>query len=165
MLKALEEARNEKHIGSSLEAKVVLTTDTATTDFCSIISRSCDTSLSCRRSRCTRASGTSVEIQKADGEKCERCWNYSTRVGEFDDFPTVCERCIGPLREIVAAGSGRRVGGIRHQRKLREKERHYLEDRIPRRNCRRIYDRSNVEGVGGTPAAGSAIFARSFQAF
>ena len=42
-----------------------------------------------------------VEIAKADGEKCERCWNYSTRVGEFDRWPTVCERCNEALAEIV----------------------------------------------------------------
>ena len=41
-----------------------------------------------------------VEIQKADGEKCERCWNYSFRVGEFEKYPTVCERCIAALSEI-----------------------------------------------------------------
>jgi isoleucyl-tRNA synthetase len=43
----------------------------------------------------------SVEIVKADGEKCERCWNYSTRVGEFGEWPTVCERCAEALPEIV----------------------------------------------------------------
>jgi isoleucyl-tRNA synthetase len=45
----------------------------------------------------------SVEIQKADGTKCERCWNYSTRVGEFTNYPTVCERCIDALSEIEKA--------------------------------------------------------------
>jgi isoleucyl-tRNA synthetase len=44
-----------------------------------------------------------VEIVAADGEKCERCWNYSTRVGEVSEFPTVCERCSDALPEIVAA--------------------------------------------------------------
>ena len=44
-----------------------------------------------------------VEIQKADGEKCERCWNYSTRVGEFSEYPTVCERCNEALKEIGAS--------------------------------------------------------------
>ena len=41
-----------------------------------------------------------VEIQKADGAKCERCWNYSIRVGESQKYPTVCERCVGALTEI-----------------------------------------------------------------
>jgi len=42
-----------------------------------------------------------VEIKRADGEKCDRCWNYSLRVGEFVDYPTVCERCNDALRAIV----------------------------------------------------------------
>lgn len=34
-----------------------------------------------------------VAVQKADGEKCDRCWNYSTSVGSFADDPTICDRC------------------------------------------------------------------------
>jgi isoleucyl-tRNA synthetase len=39
-------------------------------------------------------------VQRADGAKCERCWNYSTHVGESVDYPTVCERCVKALDEI-----------------------------------------------------------------
>ena len=38
-----------------------------------------------------------VGVTKADGHKCERCWNYSTHVGDFPDRPTVCERCNAAL--------------------------------------------------------------------
>jgi len=41
-----------------------------------------------------------VTIIRAHGEKCERCWNYSTRVGESSRYPTVCERCVDALQEI-----------------------------------------------------------------
>jgi len=41
-----------------------------------------------------------VRVTRAEGEKCERCWNYSTRVGEFERHPTVCERCAAVLAEI-----------------------------------------------------------------
>jgi isoleucyl-tRNA synthetase len=44
--------------------------------------------------------GISIAISIADGEKCERCWNYSTRVGEWERYPTVCERCVAALKEI-----------------------------------------------------------------
>ena len=47
-----------------------------------------------------------VEVVRADGEKCERCWNYSKRVGEFTRYPTVCERCVEALAEIEAEGGG-----------------------------------------------------------
>ncbi len=52
--------------------------------------------------------GLSVEIARADGKKCERCWNYSTHVGESERYPTVCERCLAALDEIergMAAGA------------------------------------------------------------
>ncbi|MGL5834374.1 MAG: isoleucine--tRNA ligase, partial [Waterburya sp.] len=34
-----------------------------------------------------------IAVVKADGEKCERCWNYSLSVGSFKDDPTICDRC------------------------------------------------------------------------
>jgi isoleucyl-tRNA synthetase len=40
----------------------------------------------------------SVGIVKAEGQKCDRCWNYSTHVGEFKDDPTICERCNSALK-------------------------------------------------------------------
>src|SRR6202171_5714233 len=42
-------------------------------------------------------SGLTVKIERADGAKCERCWNYSTHVGENPRYPTVCERCSESL--------------------------------------------------------------------
>jgi isoleucyl-tRNA synthetase len=46
--------------------------------------------------------GIRVKIEKAAGHKCERCWNYSVRVGENANYPTVCERCSAALAEIEA---------------------------------------------------------------
>ncbi len=46
--------------------------------------------------------GIRVKIEKAAGEKCERCWNYSVRVGEDAGYPTICERCSAALAEIEA---------------------------------------------------------------
>ena len=34
-----------------------------------------------------------VAVLNADGEKCDRCWNYSTSVGSFADEPLICDRC------------------------------------------------------------------------
>ena len=39
-----------------------------------------------------------VEVQKADGEKCDRCWKYSTTVGEDKNNPTLCHDCIEALK-------------------------------------------------------------------
>lgn len=35
-----------------------------------------------------------VGVVKADGEKCDRCWNYSTHIGISSEDPTICERCV-----------------------------------------------------------------------
>ena len=39
-----------------------------------------------------------IGIVKADGEKCDRCWNYSLSVGSFADDPTICDRCHAALK-------------------------------------------------------------------
>jgi isoleucyl-tRNA synthetase len=38
-----------------------------------------------------------IGVVKADGEKCDRCWNYSTLVGKILEHPTICERCNAAL--------------------------------------------------------------------
>ncbi|MFC1682992.1 zinc finger domain-containing protein, partial [Candidatus Zixiibacteriota bacterium] len=38
--------------------------------------------------------GSVVGVSKAEGDKCELCWNYSPTVGQDDTHPTLCERCI-----------------------------------------------------------------------
>ena len=45
--------------------------------------------------------GLEVEVAKADGAKCERCWNYGTTVGEDAEFPTLCERCVPVVKEMA----------------------------------------------------------------
>lgn len=37
--------------------------------------------------------GVKVRVDKADGEKCERCWRYSESVGQVSEEEAVCERC------------------------------------------------------------------------
>lgn len=39
-----------------------------------------------------------VEVTKAEGEKCDRCWSYSTTVGSCAEHPTLCARCAAILR-------------------------------------------------------------------
>ena len=100
VLKALEEARNAKQIGSSLEAKVVLTTDKETTRFLIPYFEDLRYIFIVSQTEVHEGEAFSVQIQKADGAKCERCWNYSVRVGESEKYPTVCERCLAALDEI-----------------------------------------------------------------
>lgn len=39
-----------------------------------------------------------VLVERAPGKKCERCWNWSEAVGAFDDAPELCHRCYTTLR-------------------------------------------------------------------
>jgi len=43
------------------------------------------------------AEGVRIVVSDADGQKCDRCWNYSTHVGESDEHPTICDRCVAAL--------------------------------------------------------------------
>ncbi|MDH6061489.1 isoleucine--tRNA ligase [Chrysosporum bergii ANA360D] len=38
-----------------------------------------------------------IGVVDAEGEKCDRCWNYSTHVGESPEHPLLCERCVSAL--------------------------------------------------------------------
>ena len=100
VLKALEEARILKTIGSSLEAKVILTVDKETMMFLLNYYEDLRYIFIVSQTEVHEDEKFAVEIQKADGEKCERCWNYSVRVGEFENYPTVCERCFDALNQI-----------------------------------------------------------------
>ena len=44
--------------------------------------------------------GLTVWVAKAQGKKCERCWNFSPEVGNVPDHPTLCQRCFQALEEI-----------------------------------------------------------------
>jgi len=105
VLKALEEARNAKQIGSSLEAKVILMTDKDTTRFLLDYFDQLRYIFIVSQVEVHEGDTTKVEIANADGGKCERCWNYSTRVAEFEKYPTVCERCIEALNELEKAAT------------------------------------------------------------
>jgi isoleucyl-tRNA synthetase len=106
VLKVLEEARNQKQIGKSLEAQVKLT---ASDSLFPVLNRHRDelrylfivSAVTLEPS--ASGNGTnplSIVVTKAAGEKCERCWNYSVHVGEDKQYPTVCERCSGVLKEL-----------------------------------------------------------------
>ena len=41
--------------------------------------------------------GVRVQISKAPGTKCERCWHYESDIGSHSAHPTLCGRCVGVL--------------------------------------------------------------------
>jgi isoleucyl-tRNA synthetase len=99
VLRALEEARVAKQIGSSLEAKVTLTAFRETLELLRKYEKDLRYVFIVSQVEIVEGS-ESIKIFRAEGDKCERCWNYSTRVGESERYPTVCERCVAALAEI-----------------------------------------------------------------
>ena len=122
-LKKLEEARNSKLINSALEARVEMRASGKTLDLLKhyaawlpqilIVSQVSVTSANGKTAANSPSPAAEIEIRRADGKKCERCWNYSTHVGESQEYPTVCERCVAALAEIERSGNGS-SGGV-HQ--------------------------------------------------
>jgi isoleucyl-tRNA synthetase len=105
VLKALEEARNQKLIGGNLQAQVTLT---AIDPVFSVLERFKNdlryffivSAVELKKGAGNGDSTVAVQVEKAPGPKCERCWNFSTHVGEDTNYPTVCERCSAVLREL-----------------------------------------------------------------
>jgi len=117
--KVLEQARAEKIIGSSLEAKVLLyvpdpelrqmlqafnpQSSTNSVDelrylFIASEVELLDSSKALAGLKYSfESDALSIGVVKADGEKCDRCWNYSVHVGESHEHPLLCERCIPAL--------------------------------------------------------------------
>jgi len=106
VLAKLEEAREQKLIGSSLEARVIIYTgNSEESEFLAQYADQLRYLFIVSQVELAPASnGQSITIERAAGAKCERCWNYSQRVGESDLYPTVCERCVAALAEIEQAG-------------------------------------------------------------
>ncbi|HET7150916.1 MAG TPA: class I tRNA ligase family protein, partial [Candidatus Acidoferrum sp.] len=115
-LKALEGARNSKKISSGLEAKVILHASHSLADLLEKYAGVLPVLLIVSQVQLGGAMeppiltpstlpGLEISVAHASGKKCERCWNYSTHVGENKRYPTVCERCSEALAEIERDGS------------------------------------------------------------
>jgi isoleucyl-tRNA synthetase len=98
VLKALEEARQAKLIGTPLEARLriqagphkVLEAHAADLPALFIVSQVV----------LEPGGEFRVTVERAEGMKCERCWKYSTAVGQDEKYPTVCDACSAALREM-----------------------------------------------------------------
>ncbi|MGD1896611.1 MAG: isoleucine--tRNA ligase [Phormidesmis sp.] len=119
----LEQARSDKSIGSSLQAKLQLyvadadlrgelaklnpvesmAADSNQVDelrYLFLVSQVelVDSADVLKAAKFSAVSDTvSIAVVDADGQKCDRCWNYSTHVGESAEDPTICDRCVAAL--------------------------------------------------------------------
>ena len=94
--KAIEEKRAAGQIGKSLEACVKVVCDG---DRFALLSKIADqlATLFIVSQVKVEQGADSIEITQADGEKCVRCWIYSTQVGANKDHPQLCPRCAGVM--------------------------------------------------------------------
>jgi len=105
--KVLETARTQKIIGHSLDARVELAggdglgtmlRDEAEQLASLLIVSEVAVCDHLDNSTCGEAlPGLRIRVSKASGEKCARCWNYATSVGDHDAHPEICHRCLEAL--------------------------------------------------------------------
>ncbi len=105
--RALEDARERKMLGTSLEAAVDLYPgkfDRLLRDYADLLPslfivsqvelHAPDAPVPETAIASRELEGIWVRIRRAQGEKCQRCWSYSPRVGQDEEHPGLCERCV-----------------------------------------------------------------------
>ena len=103
---ALEEQRKNKVIGNSLGASVALT---ATGPIAALLEQYRDqlptlfivSDLTLNLGEATGVDQIRVDVGKARGVKCERCWRYVPSVRTEPDWSGICDRCVEALAEPV----------------------------------------------------------------
>lgn len=106
--KALESKRQNKFIGAPLEAKVIIHADGKNYDKFNALKNILEkVFIVSSVDVCQGGSGEfpsdnfegmSYDIEKAAGNKCERCWSYSEYVGSNAEHPTLCKRCAEEIK-------------------------------------------------------------------
>jgi isoleucyl-tRNA synthetase len=110
ILKALEEARNAKVIGKSLQAKISLYVNGKSKDLLDSISESLQQlfivsgfevagSYDEAPENALKLEHAAILVTKADGETCDRCWVVTTEVGQDPEHPSLCPRCAQVVKE------------------------------------------------------------------
>ena len=102
VLKELERVREEKRIGNSLEAEVVIKVPSSHTELIKKHEGQLASLFIVSSVRLEAQEGEEfeVEVRIAPGEKCQRCWNFSPYVGESKEYPLFCERCEHVVKEM-----------------------------------------------------------------
>lgn len=109
--KALEIKRKDKFIGNALEAKLIfylpekeLTLLQSYKDFLPYLFIVSEVEINPFIGKIEDAFESSeirdlfIAVQKASGQKCERCWNWSTLVGKIEGHSEICGRCYNSIK-------------------------------------------------------------------
>jgi isoleucyl-tRNA synthetase len=118
----IERLRQRKVVGTSLEARLTLTASGTTADLLERYREDLPMIFITSQVTLRRAAGASsadpggdatdepgrhlepggdvvVEVARAEGVKCPRCWRYVTSVSSRGDREGLCDRCVGALAE------------------------------------------------------------------
>ncbi len=108
MLKSLEGARQEKLIGAPLEARVVLRAGGETYSLLQEYLPDLPALFIVSQVALEKGgeAAPAAAIERASGNKCERCWKYLPEVGSDGEFPALCAGCVEAVREILRANGG-----------------------------------------------------------
>lgn len=105
--KVIEQARADKRVGGSLEAAVTLYADSELAAKLNslgeelrfvLLTSAAEVADYAQATDDVQPSeilkGLKVALRKADGEKCPRCWHYTTDVGQVAEHAEICGRCV-----------------------------------------------------------------------
>jgi isoleucyl-tRNA synthetase len=106
--KILENARRDKKIGNSLDAKVDIYAEGEALEVLRRVEKNLPTLLIVSQAvlhegleggEKTARQDLAVAVSPAEGHKCERCWTYDVTVGDDPEYPTLCHRCVEVLKK------------------------------------------------------------------
>lgn len=99
ILKEIENARNNKIIGDSLESEVHLILND---DMFNIINDNVELlkKITVVSSINLKKGKDKIEIKKFEGEKCPRCWNWFKKEKINHNFPELCNRCSEVMEDF-----------------------------------------------------------------
>jgi len=113
VMKALEEQRSQRTIGSPLEAQATLVVNSQ--ELAQVVQENKQilaevfvvSAVDVKREETPSESSpvpglVGVSVKRAEGSKCQRCWKYLTSVGSVAAHPELCDRCAGIVAELKA---------------------------------------------------------------
>jgi isoleucyl-tRNA synthetase len=104
VMKALDTARDEKVIGSGLEAAVILDTPEEIYPLLAEYETQLPALfiVSQVELKHGKSEALAVRVVRARGDKCERCWKYTLDVGQNAAYPTICQACAEAVKELFS---------------------------------------------------------------
>ncbi len=95
--KKIEEKRTAKEIGHSLDTKIIIDAPAGDLDALKQLGDELKDVFIVSQIEVREAKELDVTVVRAEGEKCERCWQYDTNILKDGNFPNVCRRCADTL--------------------------------------------------------------------